>query len=372
MRTQATTWLCAMFSGVFLFSAQAGESPQRPHTFSKEIVQTVTLDYLLYLPEGYEAEANTAWPLILFLHGSGERGHDVEAVKRNGLPLNLEEGTNLPFIVVSPQCPKDTDWSDSLIVEVLSALLDQLISTYRIDQDRIYLTGLSMGGSGTWALGTRYPERFAALAPVCGRGNAESAVQLRRLPIWVFHGALDDIVEPEESKLMVDAIKRADGEISFTLYSNANHNSWTATYNNPELYAWLLRHTRRPKPAFVPLNSATVTASSGDASKAIDGDFGTRWESEWSDPQWIQIDLGEPAGFRQLILTWETAYAKSYELFISDNGTDWATVFSQENGDGVVDAIPLPAESRPRYLKLICKERGTEWGHSLWEVELEK
>jgi poly(3-hydroxybutyrate) depolymerase len=372
MKIQLVALISVMLCAGRMGFAQAAESPQHPRSFSKEITRMAAFDYLLYLPPGYEESPDAKWPMILFLHGSGERGHDVDAVKMNGLPRNLEDGTNLPFIVVSPQCPKNMGWNDSLMTDGLNALLDQLISKYRIDEDRIYLTGLSMGGSGVWALGARSPERFAALAPVCGHGDGECASQLRLLPIWVFHGALDDVVKPEESQNMVDAVKKAGGDIKFTLYPDANHNSWTVTYNNPELYEWFLSHKRRPKFEFVDLTGATATASTGNGQKAIDGDSGTRWESEWTDPQWLQIDLGEPTAIRQVVVRWENAYAKAYDLLASADGETWTTVFTQKEGDGVVDVIPVPGDVQPRYLKLVCKERSTQWGDSIWEIELEK
>ena len=360
--------LCAGQPGV----AKAAESAQYPRSFSREITKTLKLDYLLYLPPGYEESAEAKWPMILFLHGAGERGSDLEQVKVNGIPRNLQDGTNLPFIVVSPQCPKDTDWCDSLMLDGLNALLDELITTCRVDVDRIYLTGLSMGGGGTWKLGAMNAERFAALAPVCGYGDGEWASRLRRMPIWVFHGALDDVVNPEESQGMVDAINKAGGNVKFTLYPDANHNSWTATYNNPELYDWFLSYTRNPKPALVDLSGATATASTGEGGKAIDGDSGTRWESEWSDPQWLQIDLGRPISFRHVVIHWENAYAKAYEMLASVDGKQWVTVFTQENGDGVTDVISMPEDLQPRYLKFNYRERGTQWGNSIWEIEMEK
>jgi predicted peptidase len=116
---------------------------------------------------------------------------------------------------------------------------------YRIDKDRVYLTGLSMGGYGTWALAAAHPEKFAAIAPICGGGNPAEAAKLARLPIWVFHGAKDPTVPIERSKEMVEAIKAAGGDAKFTIYPEAGHDSWTETYNNPELYQWLLAQKRK-------------------------------------------------------------------------------------------------------------------------------
>ena len=122
--------------------------------------------------------------------------------------------------------------------------LDEIVSRYRIDEDRIYLTGLSMGGYGTWALAIAYPDRFAAIAPICGGGRADQVARISHVPTWVFHGALDSGVPLSRSVTMVDALKKAEGNVKFTIYPNAKHDSWTETYNNPELYGWFLEQKR--------------------------------------------------------------------------------------------------------------------------------
>jgi len=217
---------------------------QHPQVFAKEITKTIRADYLLYLPEGY-GEGEESWPLILFLHGAGERGDDVRKVTMHGPPkLVSTEGRRLPFVIVSPQCPEDAWWTDELQIDTLSGLLDEVVARYRIDEDRIYVTGLSMGGFGTWRLAAAYPDRFAAIAPVCGGGNPNDAARISHLPVWVFHGAKDTVVLVKDSEQMVEALKAAGGEVKFTVYPEAEHDSWTATYGNPELYAWFLGHRR--------------------------------------------------------------------------------------------------------------------------------
>jgi len=198
----------------------------------------VNLKYLLYLPKDYAQQQ--AWPLMLFLHGAGERGENLDQVKRHGPPKLVEAGQEFPFIVVSPQCPKDRWWQP---VE-LAALLDEIVEKYKVDQDRIYVTGLSMGGFGTWALAAYQPRRFAALVPSCGGGETLYAKLLAGVPIWVFHGAKDRVVPPERSEAMVEAIKKQGGNVQFTLYPDAQHDSWTATYADPRLYRWLLQQSR--------------------------------------------------------------------------------------------------------------------------------
>ncbi|MCL5096415.1 MAG: prolyl oligopeptidase family serine peptidase [Candidatus Omnitrophica bacterium] len=196
------------------------------------------MNYLLSLPSDYD-KSNKSWPLVLFLHGAGESGNDLEKVKTHGPPKLVEANGPFPFILVSPQS-HGRGWN----VEVLNALLDSVIEQYRVDKDRVYLTGLSMGGFGTWSLAAAHPEKFAAIAPICGGGNPADAKKLAKLPIWVFHGAKDTTVPIKRSEEMVDAIKAEDGSPKFTVYPDAGHDSWTATYNNPEFYQWLLAQRR--------------------------------------------------------------------------------------------------------------------------------
>jgi predicted peptidase len=164
-------------------------------------------------------------------------------VKVHGPPKLIAQGKSLPFIVVSPQCPRRSSWSSPEQVAVLKALLDEITEKYRVDESRVYLTGLSMGGYGTWALASTYPERFAAIAPICGGGQPRMARRLRGVPIWVFHGAKDGTVPLARSEEMVEAVKKAGGSVEFTVYPEAKHDSWTVTYDNPKLYDWLLSHT---------------------------------------------------------------------------------------------------------------------------------
>lgn len=213
------------------------------HHFEQEVKVSAKLDYLLYVPEEAPT-AGTKWPLILFLHGAGERGNDLELVKRNGPPKLVTEGKDFPFIIASPQCPKETSWSNPTQIIALNALVVELVATYPIDESRIYLTGLSMGGSGTWALAAAYPQRFAAISPICGSGNRMDARYLTQLPIWVFHGAKDKVVPVGMSQEMVDALQKKGSDVKFTIYPEIGHNSWVEAYNNPALYEWFLQHTR--------------------------------------------------------------------------------------------------------------------------------
>lgn len=238
--------LCAMLMGTVLAEDMAIKN-QEKKTFKGRHVERLQLEYLLFLPEGYKEEKDKRWPLMLFLHGAGERGTNLAKVTVHGPPKIVKEKTDFPFILVSPQCPTGQSWSD----EAVLGLLDEIIKKHRVDTTRVYLTGLSMGGYGTWSLGTKYPDRFAAIAPICGGGDflpvllpaPGKEAALKRLPIWAFHGAKDSLVPLSESERMVDALKKAGNEnVKLTVYPEADHDSWTETYNNPELYEWLLQH----------------------------------------------------------------------------------------------------------------------------------
>jgi predicted peptidase len=215
-------------------------SGQQAQKLEVQIVKNLELEYLLYLPKNYRS-SRKKFGLILFLHGSGESGNDLEKVKKHGLPKMLEAGLELPCIVVSPQCPAGTWWN----TETLAVLLDDLEKTLRVDAERMYVTGLSMGGFATWELAIKHPQRFAAIVPICGGGEPFFASEITHLPIWVFHGAKDDVVPLEYSQRMVEALKKHGSKrVKFKIYKRASHDSWTKTYANPKLYSWLLEQKR--------------------------------------------------------------------------------------------------------------------------------
>lgn len=227
---------------------------QTAEKFEKQISQTLRLDYLLFLPKEYKSKPDQKWPLILFLHGAGERGSDVWRADIHGPSKYIVSHPEFPFILVTPQCPTNHPWQN----DALLALLDDVEKRYNVDTNRVYLTGLSMGGYGTWSLAFAYPERFAAIAPICGGANSidvrlailgyapQRAAALKELSVWAFHGGKDTVVPPEETERLMELLKAAKvGEIKYTLYPDATHNSWSETYNNPELYDWFLKHKRK-------------------------------------------------------------------------------------------------------------------------------
>lgn len=223
-------WSASMVSGVAW--GQAASDGQQAKQMERAAV--VKLQYLLQLPPGYEEQES--WPVLLFLHGAGERGSDLEMVKKHGPPKLIEGGKSLPFIVVSPQCPAGRWWEPF----ELAALLDEIESQYKVDKKRIYVTGLSMGGFGTWALTAYQPERFAAIAPICGGGEPFMTRLYSHVPTWVFHGDKDEIVPLERSERMVEGLKRAGGNVKFTVYEGVGHDSWTEPYADDAFYQWLL------------------------------------------------------------------------------------------------------------------------------------
>jgi predicted peptidase len=196
---------------------------------------------LLYLPADYEKDKDQKWPLVMFLHGAGERGDDLEKVKIHGPPKLVEKGKEFPFIVVSPQCPDGRFWR----TDELKAVIDGVVKDQRVDEARIYCTGLSMGGYGTWSMLAEYPDLFAAAVPICGGGDTAAAEKIKHVPLWVFHGDEDTAVPFKLSQEMVDALEAAGGNVKFTVYEGVGHDSWTQTYDNPEVYEWLLEQKRK-------------------------------------------------------------------------------------------------------------------------------
>ncbi len=281
MQPTLSRLLCSLVLFTAASLAPAADT-QSVASFEKTITKKVGYHYLLSLPTGYDAASDKKWPVILFLHGAGERGTDPWKVAVHGPPKLIrgpvpppapEPGTKAPrapapetaearalreqsaaflkanFIVVSPQCPAGTWWDDDGVL----ALLDEITANHRTDPRRHYLTGLSMGGFGTWSLAMKYPERFAAIVPICGGGNPtdvrrsarEKKTALLSLGVWVFHGAKDPTVALAESETMVAALKKTGvSDLQLTVYPEATHDSWTETFNNPELYTWLLKHQR--------------------------------------------------------------------------------------------------------------------------------
>ena len=237
-----------------LFETKPGTPPTRRtgprarntrwwHVLKRKTGDLVPLRYLVHLPPGAGDDKSKRWPTILFLHGAGERGDNLEHVKLHGPPKIVETRKDFPFIVLSPQCPRGTWWT----APPLEDLLAEAMAKHPIDPDRLYVTGLSMGGFGSWALACEHPGRFAAVVPICGGGDSRDVERIKDLPVWVFHGGADGVVPVSESEEMAAALRKVGGRVRFTVYPAAGHDSWSATYDDPRLYEWLLRQ-RRGKP----------------------------------------------------------------------------------------------------------------------------
>jgi predicted peptidase len=229
-------FLAAVFSGEWL---QAQDQPAAQPGKQVEVRDADTYNYLLFTPAKYEEQEK--WPLIVFLHGAGERGDDLNQVKVHGPPKVVTGQPEFGFLVVSPQVPKEQRWEADKVM----AIVDQVQKSLKVDPDRVYVTGLSMGGFGTWSVAAKYADRLAAIVPICGGGDPATAEKFAKLPCWVFHGAKDTAVPLKRSDEMVEALKQAGGAPKYTVYPEAGHDSWTESYNNPELYQWLLAQRRQ-------------------------------------------------------------------------------------------------------------------------------
>jgi len=214
-----------------------------------------TMNYLIYFPKGYDQDSEKLWPMIFFLHGSGWEDNPSSYVMGYGLPEVLYKGdqpADFPFIVVTPQAFPDTTWWTGNTLEVLIALVDEVIALYRVDSSRIYLTGLSMGGYGSWHLSSAYPDRFAAVVSVAGSGFGNVNPELTKLcavaltPLWAIHGEKDVISDPMASKMFVVSLQSEcpEQEIRWSSYPDAGHGeTYERAYRDPEMYIWMLEHT---------------------------------------------------------------------------------------------------------------------------------
>ena len=217
------------------------QTGQQSHSFQRKLSRIVSGKYLLFLPQDY-GRGQKRYPLIMYLHGGSLRGDDVEKVRTLGLPQLLEKDKSFPFIVVSPLCPAGEIWTDT---DMLIGILDEVVAQYSVDPSRVYLTGHSMGGRGVWYLAYKHPERFAAVAPMSGGPNITAwASKLKDVPVWVFHGAKDQLVPLSQSEDMVNAIKAAGGDVKFTVLPDRDHYILDM-YENRQLYEWFLEHKKR-------------------------------------------------------------------------------------------------------------------------------
>lgn len=248
-------WVVAMFSltllalvSILLPQVCLGETAagQQPEEFRGTVTRSVQMQYLLFIPAGYGDNQTKKWPLIMYLHGGSRRGDDIEKLREPGFGLTalLEKKKSFPFVVVSPLCPNGEFWTDT---EALISLLDEIEKHYSIDLSRVYLTGHSMGGFGTWYLAYQHPERFAAIAPMSAPFVVTAwADRLKKMPIWAFHGSSDDLVPIAGTKDLIDALHALGNDVRFTVLPGRDH-AILDTYENEELYSWFLKHSGAEK-----------------------------------------------------------------------------------------------------------------------------
>jgi predicted peptidase len=231
----------AMFLAASLCAADRGLPTGRSlHRLALRDPAADHVNYLLYVPPAYAQDATTEWPLILFLHGSEQRGDDPALLQQIALLGFAETVRSFPFVAVIPQCPQNTHWEPRFVKEVLVSVEKAL----RIDRSRVYLTGFSMGGFGTWQTAAAFPNTFAAIAPICGMSDLPDAPRLAGIPTWAFHGAQDINIPVGESRKMIEALRRSGSDAQLTVYPDSAHDCWTMTYRDSRLYLWFLDHSR--------------------------------------------------------------------------------------------------------------------------------
>lgn len=208
-----------------------------------ETVVSEDLLYYLYFPEDYDAKETEDFPLLLFLHGGGESGQDLSTIQGNGPPKLIADGKQFPFLILAPQNPHRKKWWNTRAVV---QLLDSIVEHNRVDPKRIYLTGLSRGGGAAWEMAVQYPDKFAAMAVVCGMAPVPYAAWIdRSMPIWVFHGEEDRSIPISESETMVRRLKEMGYNVRFTRYPGVGHDSWVQAYKTDELYEWFIAQQRK-------------------------------------------------------------------------------------------------------------------------------
>ena len=238
----------------FMLSQIVNGQESRTELFEKSVYKngTSTLSYRFLKPANPESQAS--FPLVIFLHGAGERGNNNEAQLAHitGLFTDSKNRSAFPCFVLAPQCPAKLWWAThnkdgsmkanpTPTMQLVIGLIERIVKENKIDPTRIYITGVSMGGFGTWDLLARFPTKFAAAIPICGGADVGIANRIKHVPQWIFHGAEDKLVHPNQSRRMVKALQRAGGIPKYTEYPHVAHDSWVKAYQEPNLLPWLFK-----------------------------------------------------------------------------------------------------------------------------------
>ncbi|MBK8594388.1 MAG: prolyl oligopeptidase family serine peptidase [Holophagales bacterium] len=246
------SWLDGQLHGRVRYWSEKGDL-QFDSTFAHGMNQQrrrVRYRYLSYVPKGYEVDTERKWPLVIYLHGGSDRGTDLKKLYSSGIPDQVYRGRDFPFVMLAPQCPEHLRWSTD---DWFESFIEEATTRYGIDVDRVYLTGPSLGGSGTWFLAARYPGTFAAIAPMSGFTSHLEYIdrnldQLLDLPVWAFHGERDTVVPFEETERIVRRLEGRSSDLRFSAEPEAGHEIHWKVYPGRDLYDWLLRHVRRAHP----------------------------------------------------------------------------------------------------------------------------
>lgn len=237
-----TKLIGAISMALSLLSGCSAQTHSRLIDSEYETVVKERFSYYLYFPKTYESEPNADFPLLLFLHGGGDAGGSLRDINRSGPPKLIAQGKEFPFLILAPQNPYKKKWWN---VRAVNQLLDSVVANNRVDPERVYLTGLSRGGGAAWEMAVHYPDKFAALAVVCGMAPVPYASWLnKQMPIWVFHGEDDESIPFSESEEMVKVLKKMGYKVRFTRYPGVGHDSWVQAYQTEELYTWFVEQRR--------------------------------------------------------------------------------------------------------------------------------
>ncbi|MEG1287216.1 MAG: discoidin domain-containing protein [Clostridium sp.] len=356
---------------------------------------THALPYRIFIPDEYDP--NQPYSLVLFLHGAGERGtNNTDQIliqpKGPNLFASAETQSKYPTIVVAPQCPNNEQWVDtpwengsynldnvpvSDEMQMVVDIIDNVKSEYNIDENRMYSTGISMGGYGTWNVNLLFPDMFAAMIPICGASDPSKASLIKDKGIWAFHGDADSVVPVSGAREMISALKSTNASPVYTEYSGVSHNSWDRAYSTSGLVDWMYSHVKNDPTGKENLSLNKITTSSGTSSSlhsdnAIDGDKSdkkSRWSSNISNDAWMQVDLGESQYVDEVRIFWDEAYGKKYKILLSEDGLNYNEVFSEENGTSGFDLIEFEP-TKARYVKFQGVESAKSNGYSFLEFEI--